>query len=253
MGQPTMTRKTLKQITVPARLLLILLLTACIPGSQAAVRITGAVERDLSNAQVFYEETPSGRQIYLHQVGPGQDLMVLDVSFPGELAPAPYPVTSNGPVSASYYEYVNDVSRRFDAHVQGTLTVHRADDRFSGELALSALPATGDAEPIGIIGSFRGIPFNRAGTLGPQAVGTLLTLVLMVAFGVLLVINLGLQFYIGRRVYGTDGGWAWRSLRGTRTFIRGWRDADQRSVMTLWSLALVTLLLCILFLVMLQA
>ena len=68
--------------------------------------------------------------------------------------------------------------------------------------------------------------------------------VIMAGLVVFLVANFGFQLYVGKRVYAAEAGWALRSLRGTRTFIRGWRTVDLRPVMALWSLALAGLILC---------
>jgi hypothetical protein len=232
--------------------LVLLLLVGCVGGPRTDLRVNGSVERDLSQAQVFYEDSPGGRQLYIHQIGPGQDMLVLDVALPADIVPGTYAVSTRGPVNAAYYEFVDGVSRRFDVDVQGTLAVSQVDNQFSGDLSLSAFAAGSQAGSITLSGSFRGIPYNRAGIQGAQVAGTLAALVLVAAFVLLAVANLVFQFYIGRQVYGAQGNWVLASLRGTRTFIRGWRLEDSRTVMAAWSLALASLLLTLFFLVLMR-
>jgi hypothetical protein len=241
----------MKYIIVMAGLA-VLLLVGCVAGPRTDLHVSGSTDRDLSQAQVFYEDAPGGRQLYVHQIGPGQDILVLDVALPADIVPGTYAIAADAPVSAAYYEYVDGISQRFDVNVQGTLTVSQSDDRFSGNLTLSAFTADPEAQSITLTGSFRGIPYNRAGIQGPHVAGTLAALVLVAATVALLVANFILQFYVGRHVYGIEGNWLLASLRGTRTFIRGWRLAGLRAVMTMWSLALASLLLAILFLVLMR-
>jgi hypothetical protein len=242
----------MKQAVVAVGLVLLLLLVGCVTGPRMKLLVSGSIDRDLSQAQVFYEDSPGGRQLYVHQMGPGQDMLVLDVALPADLVPGTYAVSPAGPITATYYEYVDGVSRRFDVDVQGTLVVSQVDDRFSGELALSAFTTGSQAQSIAVTGSFSGIPYNRAGLQATRVAGTLAALVLVAAFVVLLVANFIFQFYVGRHVYGAEGTWVLASLRGTRTFIRGWRMADLRTVMAAWSLALAGLLLSFLFLLLMR-
>jgi hypothetical protein len=230
--------------------LLFLVLTACVMGPRTQLSVSGAIERDLSRAQVAYEQTSEGRQLYVHQIGPGEDMIVLDILMPADLVPGTYDVATTGPVNAAYYEFVDGVSRRFDVDVRGLLTVSKADDSFAGELALSAFASGQDGEGITVTGEFRGIPYNRAGIQGLRASGTMAALVIIAAFVVFLVANFAFQFYVGRQIYSPEAGWALRSLRGTRTFVRGWRTDDLRPVMGLWSLALAGVLLCAILLLL---
>jgi hypothetical protein len=71
------------------------------------------------------------------------------------------------------------------------------------------------------------------------------TLALICVFTSLLVANFVIQFYVGARVYG-GGANLLRSLNGTKTFIRGWRDPSLRSVMIVWSgvVGVVTIAIC---------
>jgi hypothetical protein len=232
--------------------LVLLLLFGCVGGPRTDLRVNGSVERNLSQAQVFYEDSPGGRQVYVQQMGPGQDMLVLDVALPADIVPGTYVISARGPVNAAYYEFVDGVSRRFDVDVQGTLAVSQVEDQFSGDLSLSAFASGSQAGSITLSGSFKGIPYNRAGIQGAQVAGTLAALVLVAAFVLLVVANLVLQFYVGRQVYGAQGNWVLASLRGTRTFVRGWRLENLRTVMAAWSLALAGLLLTLFFLVLMR-
>jgi hypothetical protein len=242
----------MKSAIVITGLVLLLLLVGCLAGTQTDLQVSGSVDRDLSQVQVFYEDAPGGRHLYVQQTGPGQDMLVLEIALPADIAPGTYLISSGGAVSAAYYESVGGISRRFDVDMHGTLVVSRSQGRFSGKLSLSAFTAGSEAQSITVAGSFRGIPYNRAGIQATRVAGTLAALFLVVAAVALLVVNFVFQFYVGRHVYGIEGNWALASLRGARTFIRGWRLVDLRAVMTMWALALAGLLLSLLFLVLMR-
>lgn len=66
---------------------------------------------------------------------------------------------------------------------------------------------------------------------------------LICLFGLLILGNFIFQFTVGSRIYAGQRMIWMRSLQGTRTFIRGWRDPDLRRLMVLWSILLGFLLL----------
>jgi hypothetical protein len=224
--------------------LLFLPLAACRSAGEASITVSGAITRDLSNADINYETTPGGKQLYVQQTGPDGDIQVLTIELPTDDAPGDYPVTSSGTVAAGYFESVDGVSRMYDTNVQGTLIISEAGDVFSGNITFTAsgTPAnTAEGETVMVAGTFSGIPAEGVG--GGSPLGGLAGLIVILILVVLVAINFAFQFYVGSRVYAAEGATLVRSLRGTRTFIRGWRDPDQRSMMIAWSIALVGLLL----------
>jgi ABC-type multidrug transport system permease subunit len=81
---------------------------------------------------------------------------------------------------------------------------------------------------------------------------TLLWLFAIVGFALLIVANFACQVYVSNKLY--DEGGAGQViigvLRGTNTFIRGWRQANElgiRTLMIVWSIviALLVLLVCL--------
>jgi hypothetical protein len=232
--------------------LVCLALAACAAGGGQAVRITGPVARDLSGGEFVYEGTPGGKQVFVQKTGSGGDIMVLTISLPADDAPGEYAVASTGAVSAGYYESVGGVSQIFDRDVEGTLTITESGEAFTGSLAMSATSAAG-GDPITIIATFNSIPFEgtAAGAAGSGGLfGSTVGLLMLVFLAALLVASFGFQFWVGSQVY--ERGAAVRSLRGTRTFIRGWRDPDLRMAMIGWSVTLVALLLIIFFIALLS-
>jgi hypothetical protein len=61
---------------------------------------------------------------------------------------------------------------------------------------------------------------------------------LLCLFGLLVLANLIFQFTVGSRVYAGQRLVWLRSLRGTPTFIRGWKDPELRRLMVLWTILL---------------
>ena len=55
------------------------------PRSSYTATVDGAVQRDLSGGEIFYEDNEFSRQIYIQKTGPGaEDIMVLVMVLPGE-------------------------------------------------------------------------------------------------------------------------------------------------------------------------
>jgi len=72
----------------------------------------------------------------------------------------------------------------------------------------------------------------------PAAQTTLVGGGLLCLFGLLVLANLIFQFTVGSRVYAGQRQIWLRSLRGTPTFIRGWKDPELRRLMVLWTILL---------------
>jgi hypothetical protein len=130
--------KSTKLIRLIVLALLLLPLAACRSAGEASITVSGAITRDLSNADINYETTPGGKQLYFQQTGPGGDIQVLTIELPADDAPGDYPVTSSGTAAAGYFESVDGVSRMYDTNVQGTLIISEAGDVFSGNITFTA-------------------------------------------------------------------------------------------------------------------
>ncbi len=223
---------------------LFLCLVACSPqGADFEVNITGAVNRNLEGATVYYEGTSSGRQLYIEKHGSGGDIQVLTIGLPAYVPPGTYTIATTGQVSAAYFEFVDGVSSQFERNVSGTAVIHEGDGAFSGEVNFYA-SAPYSQDSVQVVGSFNQIPYGAQGS----STGSLATPLLICGLVALLLINLVLQFYVGSKVYAGEGGSILRSLGGTRTFIRGWQLPEIRSIMLIWSLFLLLLILILGFL-----
>jgi hypothetical protein len=250
------------------------LAAGCAPPRVEAISIgiTGASQADLSGAEVYYETAPGGRHIYVQQAGPGDDLRVIDIGVPANPQPGQYALTNVGETYAGYYEVVSGVSRQFTQNVSGTLTLDAVQPGLSGSFAFTASTPSGPGETITASGTFQDLPLvvipgteptatvalaptptqaPPAGATAPTPGGAeaaaqaprspLPLYVALCMVGLLVVANFGFQFYVGSVVYALEGGTLLRSLRGTRTFIRGWADPDLRTVMIAWTLVLIGL------------
>ena len=234
------------------------LLTACslfgAGQGRYTIQVDGAVQRDLSGGQIFYEPISTGRQLYIQKMGPGDDIIVLMILMPQAPSSTSYSLSSNGPLRAEYFEAVGGVSRQFRQNVNGTLTFTQGGDLVSGTLDFTSdglYEAAG--QTIHVTGTFSNIPLAGSGVQsGGGLSGSLAGLMMLCMLTVMVLANFGFQFYVGRMVYQSEGSWVLRSLRGTRTFIRGWSIPDLRLTMIAWSIDIAGLLLFILLVVMLR-
>ena len=83
-------------------------------------------------------------------------------------------------------------------------------------------------------------------------------LILFLLFGVIALLSFGCQIYVSSRVFKEQGTFAiiWGCLRGTKTFIRGWREAEAlgiKDIMIFWSIlvGIILLAVCVLMLLVL--
>jgi hypothetical protein len=207
------------------------------------ISITGAVDRDFSGAEIFYEGSPGGRQIFVQKTGPGEDIQVLVVGMPVDVAPGAYEIATSGQMNASYYDFVDGVSNRFDRDVRGSINIRQAEGGFSGEIEFYAY-APFSQDTIQVVGNFNNIPYSSEGKSASS--GTIFSAALVFGLIVLVLANFFIQFYVGSKVYATEGMGVLRALRGTRTFMRGWQIPELRKVMVIWSAILVLLLFLLL-------
>ncbi len=219
----------------------VVLLGSCTKHGLFDIQISGSVNHILKGS-LIYESTQTGRQLYIQETGPGENIRVLTISFPTQETPTNLPLTTQGPVTASYFEFVDGISRQYWRNVAGNLSLLEAGDPISGVIDFTAF-APDSNESIHVTGTFEGISFQgQSNSFGNFAfVGIILGLILLIGF------NFIIQFYVGQRVYTAEGTSILKSLRGTRTFIRGWQKPELRTAMVLWSVVLVSVLL-ILFL-----
>lgn len=242
-----------------------LVLAGCTAGgSRYAATVSGAVNHDLSGGQVYYEpvgayvvdgeRVSSGRQIYLEKAGAGDNHHVLTILLPSSpLHDGVYSIggpysTSNlyaGRPAAEYFDATDGVSRIFNRDVEGRMVVEGdAGGALTASFTFSATAENSD-DHVTIEGEFRNLPYDGAAVGGMSGGGRAAALGVVLILLVLIVANFAFQFYVGSRVYAAEGGAAFRSLRGTRTFIRGWRLEELRLVMVAWSVALAGLLLLV--------
>ena len=215
----------------------IVLLSSCTKQGQFDIQITGSVNHILKGS-LIYESTQTGRQLYIQETGSGENIRVLTISFPTQESPTNMRLTTQGPVTASYFEFIDGISRQYWRNVSGNLSLYEAGNPISGMVDFTAL-APDSNDSVRVTGTFEGISFQgQSSSFGNTAfVGIILGLILLIS------LNFIIQFYVGQRVYAAEGTSTLNSLRGTRTFIRGWQIPELRTAMVLWSVVLVSLLL----------
>ena len=237
-GRPlTIVRFARKSITIFLLLIPTILIVSCTTRGHYDIQISGSINHNLKGT-LFYEGTTTGRQIYIQEMGPGEDMRVLTISFPSQETPTNLRFTSQGPVTASYQEYVGGTSRQYWRNISGNLSLLEAGDMISGVLVFTAY-APDSTESIQVNGTFEKIGFQgRSASSG--SLPSLAILFVLIAF---IAINFIFQFYVGQKVYAEEGASLLKTLRGTRTFIRGWQLPELRSVMILWMILLISLIL----------
>jgi hypothetical protein len=226
-----------KSIAIFFLLIGVTLMTACTTQGQYDIQISGSTNHDLQGT-LFYESTTNGRQVYIEEIGPGDDMRVLTISFPSQETPTNLRFTSQGPVTASYHEFIGGTSRQYWRNISGNLSLLEAGDIISGVIDVTAF-APDSNNSIQVNGTFEkiGLQGSSASSVSLSSIAILLLLMILVG------VNFIFQFYVGQVVYAEEGASMLKCLRGTRTFIRGWQQPQLRSVMILWSSLLISLIL----------
>lgn len=198
----------------------------------------GAVNRAISQKEFYLEPVGEGREhIYIQEVGPGNDIKVLDITFPQSSQSENYRLSSSGPANVGYYEVVGNVSRQFHENVQGTLVVNRSGQTISGSFNFVAQePMSG--ESVRIIGEYDyqiqvDVPQQNP-MASPRFNETFLTII----FGTLAMLHFIIQICVGKIVFEGQSMSILRAL-SRRTFILGWRNPSLREVMFVWTFVLV--------------
>ena len=212
------------------------------PTYQYNVTVHGAINRTISQKEFYLEPIGNGQEhIYIQEMGPGDDIKVLDIAFPEDSQSGNYQLTSSGPASVGYYEVVGGVSRQFHENVKGNVIVNRSEQTVSGSFNFVAQePLSGDS--VQITGDYvfeKPVPVLQqlpSDTSGPSPVNEqFFTFV----FVVLAVLQFIIQFYVGGVVYKGQNLSLLRAMSGRRTFALGWRDPSLREVMFVWSFILI--------------
>lgn len=241
----------MKQPTLTFLILSLLTIVGCAPkqnnqgqqNSQCRYNVTvqGAVNRQITQKEFYLEAVGEEQEhIYIQEMGPGNDIKVLEIVFPKASESTTYQLTSNDSAKGGYYEVVGNVSRQFHENVKGTLVVNRSEQGVSGSFDfVAAEPLSG--QTVRINGGYelqRAVAVPENITQKPLKVNTNL---LLWTFWILIALNFVFQIYVGNIVYEGQGMSLLRSFRGTRTFILGWRDPTLREVMIVWSILLLAL------------
>jgi hypothetical protein len=238
-------------------LLVVVMLAACSSPApvQYHIEVTGDVNRVFEGGEIFLEDTPSGKQIWIQKKGRGEEMQVVQVSLLKTVQEGEYIIYPNTPVIAGYLEDIDGVSEVYDVNPMGKITFQREGDTLRGTIDFTAQALWGDGS-VHVVGEFWDIPYQEtrptnktgdtisSGMTEEKAsaadtpstnVSKFVTGAFTCAFGFFLIANFVIQFYVGRRVYASSGMTWLRSLNGTRTFLRGWQDESLKPVMVAWS------------------
>ena len=230
-------RGSKKYTTAFLLVILMILIASCAPQGQYDIQITGSINHNLQGT-MFYEGSTTGRQIYIEEIGPGEDMRVLTISFPPQETPTNLRFSSSDPVTASYHEFVGGISRQYWRNISGNLSLLQAGDVISGVIDFTAY-APDSNNSIQVYGTF-----DTIGLQGDSpSFGSLSSVVILLVLIAFTGFNFIFQFYVGQKVYTAEGASILKLLRGTRTFTRGWQHPELRSVMILWSILLISLIL----------
>jgi hypothetical protein len=213
--------------------------TASTSSYQYGITVQGAVNRTILQKEFYLEPIGEGREhIYIQEMGPGDDIKVLDIAFPQSTQSGNYQLSSTGPANVGYYEVVGNISRQFHENVQGTLVVNRSDQTVSGSFDFVAQePLSG--ESVRIVGEYVYQKQIDTPQQNPTAPSEFNETFFTIVFGVLAVLQFIIQFYVGGTVFKGQNLSVLRSLSGRRTFALGWRDPSLREVMYVWTFVLI--------------
>lgn len=256
--------------------------TAFSSSGQHTTTVTGTVETDLSGGKIYYEFLPGsetggavyleGRILIVEQVIAGK-VHSIHVTLPPGVAPGEYDIISpttdqaiidSGTPRAQYSIVSPGQLAMFSRDVRGWLAISEGGETLSGSLEFTAHEFITDGE-VTVSGRFDQLAYSvrphtpvkvprQAASTTPSGGGlpAQLTPVIGIMILVALVlINFVFQFWVGSQVY--EQGVVIQSLRGTRTFIRGWRQPELRGIMVGWSVDLVLLLIAFCWLGVLAA
>ena len=226
------------------------------PPGDTQIQISGAVNQTISGRVVEFETSDWGPKFSIFRQNLASEIQILTIGLPENLVPGTYTVSPEGPVIAGY-SFTRDVSTRFFSNNdRGTLTIQTEEGSLEAIMDFSLDEDSGAS--VRIAGRIWGVPYKEVGgviqPLDPAEISeissgetsSLAGTGMACFFGLLFIGNFIFQFMVGTRVYAGQGS-AWlKSLRGTRTFIRGWGDPDLQHLMILWSILLVALLLFVL-------
>jgi hypothetical protein len=223
------------------------------PPGDTQIQISGAVNQTITGRTVAFEPSDRGYKFSIFRQSIGGKIQMLTIGLPENLVLGTYTISPDGLVTAGYY-FTNDGSTRaFVNNDQGTLTIKMEENNLSTTMDFSLDEDSGAT--VRITGRIWGVPYKEVGgliqPLDPAEISEIssgktssLAGLGMTFFLVILFIgNFIFQFMVGTRVYAGQGSTWLRSLRGTRTFIRGWGYPDLQHLMILWSILLVALLL----------
>lgn len=211
------------------------------------VTVSGAVNRQINQKEFYLEPAGEGLEhIYIQELGPGEDIKVLDIVFPKSDQSETYQLTSDKPANGAYFEFVDNVSRQFHDNVEGTLTVNQSGRMVSGSFNFIAQEPLSN-EWVRVIGEYefeRPVEAPETPPLDAPYQNTEISPgfnegLFVLIFGVLVFLNFVIQTYIGRIVYAGQSLWVLRVFRSTRTYILGWRDPSLRDVMFVWTLVIL--------------
>ena len=212
------------------------------PTYQYSVTVQGAVNRTITQKEFYLEPIVNGREhIYIQEMGPGDDIKVLDIAFPESPQSGNYQLTSNGIASVGYYEVVGNVSRQFHENVNGSFEVNRSGQVISGSFDFVAQEPLSN-ESIRVFGEYvyeKPVPVQQALPLGASEPSPVNEKFFTLVFVVLAVLQFIIQFYVGGVVYKGQNLSLLRAMSGRRTFALGWRDPSLREVMFLWTLVII--------------
>ena len=225
------------------------------PPGDTQIQISGAVNQTITGRTVEFETSDGGSDFSIHKQSLGNQIQMMSIGLPENLKPGTYSFSPEGPVRAGYYINSDGVTRAFVNNDRGTLTIQTEEGSLEAIMDFSLDEDSGAS--VRITGRIRGVPSKEVGgvlqPLDPAEISeissgetsSLAGTGMACFFGLLFIGNFIFQFMVGTRVYaGQDSAWL-KSLRGTRTYIRGWGVPDLQHLMILWSILLVALLLFI--------
>ena len=244
---------------------------AAFQGGSYTASVSGAMDINLSHGDIYYEYAPAedaggvavpeGAILIITKPDRDDVTHVLQIRLPPAIAPGSYDLISlryiqeimaNPAPKAGFYSRVGDQPLAFSRDVTGTLIITESGDVLSGSFEFNATDLVASHWMVTVSGTFEGVPYSATPHTPRQSTDIKLpalsldrqSLFRLFAIGVFLLLiglNFAIQFHVGRQVYEDQP--ILRSLRSTRTFIRGWRFAEPRTLMIAWSILLVVIVL----------